>query len=245
MPAEEAKRQTKKTLTIMKYIIPLLCFFLLASCKQERAGGTREELTKLKAELEAKKQELSDKQAIADVEKELEEVNRQIKQVEKGDKVEVENIPLPQSPLGVVPVAVTTNEEAGKAQITGSNVTMRKDASVQSEKLGSFDANEKVDVLETKNVNNDREAILSKPLTVKGQGGEANLPKGKAVMIEEYQSERNMYLVTYQDPQKGKLTAEIDASAVETITYSTWYKVKRSNGETGWVLGKFLKTGQN
>lgn len=226
----------------MKYIIPLLCFFLLASCKQERAGSSREELNKLKSELEAKKQELSDKQAIADIEKQLEEVNKQIKQVEKGDKVEVENIPIPTSPIGVVPVAVSTpNEENGKAQIIGSNVTMRKDASVQSDKIGSFDANEKVEVLETKNVNNDREAILSKPLTVKGQGGEANLPKGKAVIIEEYQSERNMYLVTYQDPQKGKLTAEVDASAVETITYSTWYKVKRNSGETGWVLGKFLK----
>lgn len=134
-----------------------------------------------------------------------------------------------------------TDPEEGKAHITGSNVTMRKEASVQSEKLGSFESGEALEVLETKNVNNDREAILSKPITVKGSGGEVNLPKGKAVMIEEYQSERNYYLVTYQDPQKGKLTAEVDASAVETITYSTWYKVKRNNGETGWVLGKFLK----
>ncbi len=129
-----------------------------------------------------------------------------------------------------------------KGIITGSNVTMRKEASIQSEKLGSFDSGETVEVLETKNVDNDREAILSKPITVKGGGGSVDLPKGKAVVIEEYKSERNYYLVTYQDPQKGKLTAEVDASAVETITYSTWYKVKRMNGETGWVLGKFLKT---
>ncbi|MDX1912368.1 MAG: hypothetical protein SFV22_12820 [Saprospiraceae bacterium] len=129
-----------------------------------------------------------------------------------------------------------------KGTITGSNVTMRKEASVQSDKTGSFEMGETVEILETKNVENDREAILTKPVTVKGSGGEVTLPKGKAVVIEAYQSERNYYAVSYQDPQKGKMTADIDASAVETITYSTWYRVKKSGGEIGWVIGKFLKT---
>lgn len=119
---------------------------------------------------------------------------------------------------------------------------MRKEASVQSDKTGSFEMGETVEILETKNVENDREAILTKPVTVKGSGGEVTLPKGKAVVIEAYQSERNYYAVSYQDPQKGKMTADIDASAVETITYSTWYRVKKSGGEIGWVIGKFLKT---
>ncbi|MFN0176573.1 MAG: hypothetical protein ACKVU0_18175 [Saprospiraceae bacterium] len=138
--------------------------------------------------------------------------------------------------------AETPHEDSPKSIITGSNVTMRKEASVKSEKIGSFEQNEKVEILETKNVNNESEAILNKSITLKGSGAEVNLLKGKAVIIEEYKTEGNLYRVSYQDPQKGKLTAEIDASAVETITYSTWYKVKRMNGETGWVLGKFLKT---
>lgn len=125
--------------------------------------------------------------------------------------------------------------------VNGSNVTMREAATVQSAKVGSFENGEKVEVLESKNVDNEGEAILTKPITVKGSGGEVNLPKGKAVVIGEYLSDENRYRVTYEDPQKGKLTAEVDAAAVETITYSTWYRVKRSNGETGWVLGKFLK----
>lgn len=126
--------------------------------------------------------------------------------------------------------------------IKASNVTMRESASIQSAKIGTFEKNEQVELLETQNVENDKEAILTKNLTVKGSGGETTLPKGKAVVIEEYLSDKNSYRVTYEDPKKGKWSAEIDAAAVETITYSTWYRVKRANGETGWVLGKFLKT---
>lgn len=217
----------------------LMAAFLWGACQNNPSPKTGEELQEIKAELEAKKKELADKQAIAEIEKELEAVEQQIRAV---------GITSPSE--GPAPVASSTvanealpvaSSEGPSAKIVGSNVTMRKEATVQSEKLGSFENNEGVEVLETKNVNNDREAILTKPITVKGSGGEVNLPKGKAVVIEEYQSERNYYLVTYQDPQKGKLTADIDASAVETITYSTWYRVKRANGETGWVLGKFLK----
>lgn len=126
-------------------------------------------------------------------------------------------------------------------EIIGSNVTMRKDASIQSEKIGSFQDKEKVEILESKNVQNEGEAILNKPITLKGSGGALNLPKGKAVMIENYVPNSNTYQVHYEDPKKGMLTAEVDAKAVETIIYATWYNVKRENGETGWVLGKFLK----
>ncbi|MBL7827696.1 MAG: SH3 domain-containing protein [Saprospiraceae bacterium] len=136
---------------------------------------------------------------------------------------------------------VIAQDDHSKATITGSNVTMRKEASIQSEKIGSFTAAEKVEVLESKNVNNDKEAMLTKAVTLQGSGGEITLTKGKAVIIEEYQSERNFYAVSYEDPQKGKLTADIPADAIETISYSTWYRVKKANGEIGWVLGKFLK----
>jgi hypothetical protein len=145
------------------------------------------------------------------------------------------------STLDVEETPVAAKSESPMPTVNGSNVTMREAATVQSAKVGSFENGEKVEVLESKNVDNEGEAILTKPITVKGSGGEVNLPKGKAVVIGEYLSDENRYRVTYEDPQKGKLTAEVDAAAVETITYSTWYRVKRSNGETGWVLGKFLK----
>ena len=118
---------------------------------------------------------------------------------------------------------------------------MRKEPSVKSEKLGSFSAGEQVSVLSSKNVDNSQEAILTKPITVQGSGGTVSLNKGKAVVIEEYNAETNRYKVTYEDAEKGKLMAEIAADVVETINYSTWYEVKKANGEVAWILGKFLK----
>ncbi|HMX40547.1 MAG TPA: SH3 domain-containing protein [Saprospiraceae bacterium] len=134
-----------------------------------------------------------------------------------------------------------------KPRINGSNVIMRKEASVKSEKLGSFSPNEEVEVLETKNVNNENEAILTQPIPLyanEDQSGKVamTLPKGKAVVIEQYNADDNKYEVSYQMEGKGKLFAKISADAVETISYSTWYRVRRASGEEGWVLGKFLKT---
>jgi len=141
-----------------------------------------------------------------------------------------------------VPVAEAELVGFHNARINGTKVIMRKEASVKSEKVSNFDDNEKISVLETQNVQNEGEAILSKSITVKGSGGTVTLNQGKAVVIEDYSAETNTYSVSYEDPKKGKLTAKIDASAAQTIIYATWYRVKRENGEMGWVLGKYVKT---
>jgi hypothetical protein len=228
----------------MKNTFKFAIFFVIGAfiaCQSDPSPKTGEELEKIKAELEAKKKELSDKQAMAEIEKELKDVEKQIKAVDKG-------ISAPSSSGGNTASAPAASAPASgpTGTITGSSVTMRKGATVQSDKLGSFNNNEKVIILETQNVNNENEAILTKAIdlyTGTNQEGKAamTLPKGKAVVIDRYISEENKYMVSYQDAKQGKLYANIDASAVETITYSTWYKVQRSNGQTGWVLGKFLK----
>lgn len=222
-----------------------MAFFMVFSlfwsaCQSDPSPKTGEELEKLKAELEAKKKELKDKQQIAELEKEMKALDQQIKAVDKGIA--------PAPAVGMAPPqSAPVPETSGpKGTITGSAVTMRKSASVQSDKMGSFKPNEVVSILETQNVNNENEAILVKPIALfesaSGDGASAlTLPKGKAVVIENYDADQNKYKVSYQDAKKGKLYAQIDADALETISYSTWYKVQRSTGETGWVLGKFLK----
>jgi hypothetical protein len=141
-------------------------------------------------------------------------------------------------------VEVSESELVGmsKSTIIGTNVSIRQSATIKGEKIGVFEDQESVKVLESTNVTNEGEAILSRSITVKGSGGSVTLPKGKAVMIEGYTQATNTYQVSYEDPKKGKLNAQIDASAAETIIYATWFKVERKNGEQGWVLGKFLKT---
>lgn len=141
-----------------------------------------------------------------------------------------------------VPIAEAELIGFHNARINGTNVVMRKDATITSEKLSTFNDNEKISVLESKNVQNEGEAILSKSITVKGSGGTVTLTQGKAVVIEDYSPETNSYAVSYEDPKKGKLTAKIDASSAQTIIYATWFRVKRENDEMGWVLGKYVKT---
>lgn len=175
---------------------------------------------------------------------------QQTKAVEKNVQPVIADQPTQTAPAeSAAPAAsvpATTSAVSPKSHINGTNVTMRKDASVKSDKLGSFNANEAVTVLETKNVNNENEAILTKPIPLyvsESTSGQVamTLPKGKAVVIEKYSADDNKYEVSYQAEGKGKLFANISADAVETISYSTWYRVKRASGEEGWVLGKFLK----
>ena len=227
----------------IKYLIYLIIPSILFSfCQEKSSPSVGAELQKLKAALEEKKKELSDKQEIAEIENELENLERQIKLVDKGISTSVpsqKEVPTA-APNQVEPNVGTSN--GPKGTIIGNNVTMRKEATVQSDKLGSFRNNEGVEILETRNSENENEAILKKETTLTGNGAIVILPKGKAVVIESYNAGDNNYTVSYQDPQKGHMTADISASAVETITYSTWYKVRRTNGEMGWVLGRFLKS---
>ncbi len=203
----------------MKHLIFLLFLSLfLANCQNDPSPKTGEEVKDVKQQTEA-------------VEKTGQQMVDQPAQITPAESA--------------APAA--TSAVSPKSHINGTNVTMRKDASVKSDKLGSFNANEAVTVLETKNVNNENEAILTKPIPLyvsESNSGEVamTLPKGKAVVIENYNADNNKYEVTYQAEGKGKLFANISADAVETISYSTWYRVKRASGEEGWVLGKFLKT---
>jgi uncharacterized protein YqfB (UPF0267 family) len=233
----------------MKHILfALIAALAWSACQNEPSPKTANELEKIKAELEAKKKELSDKQQIAAIEQELNEVERQIRTVDRTGQAPA---PSPADvPAAIAEQAVSAPAQAAvpasKPRIMGTSVTMRKEASVKSDKLGSFNNNEEVTVLETKNVNNENEAILTKPIQLyvsESNSGDVamTLPKGKAVVIEKYDADDNKYEVSYQAGDKGKLFAGISADAVETISYSTWYRVKRANGEEGWVLGKFLK----
>ena len=232
-----------------------LVFFLLlsvlgASCQGDSLASKSRDLEKIKAELEAKKKELSDKQQIAELEQELKAVEQQIKDVGQSPGAAASDPAATTAATAEQKEAASsaaTPAPAPKSHIVGNLVIMRKESSVKSAKLGSFKNNEEVTVLETKNVNNENEAVLTKPIQLyvsESTSGQVamTLPKGKAVVIEKYNADDNKYEVSYQVEGKGKLFANISADAVETISYSTWYRVKRASGEEGWVLGKFLKT---
>jgi hypothetical protein len=205
---------------------------LLTACNNDQKSATAEELAKRQQELSEKKQELSDKLKIAEIDAETKRLEAELQKVNST----------------IDPTPPSYAYEGARGTINGSGVVMRQESSVKSDKIGAFNQGETVDVLETKNVNNDNEGILSKQITLYATDKNTNspveltLPKGKAVVLEGYDENQNKHQVSYQDPQKGKLFGLVSADAIETISYSTWYKVRRANKQEGWVLGKFLKT---
>lgn len=129
----------------------------------------------------------------------------------------------------------------GKGQIIGKNVAMKSDATFSSDNKGTFDENEMVKMITYKVVQSEGEGILGKPVSMRGAGGTITLAKGKTVNILQSDASSNIFLISYDDPKKGKFGAEVKADVFETRIFATWHQVQRQNGETVWVLGKYLQ----
>jgi len=136
----------------------------------------------------------------------------------------------------------STPPSVGTKTIVGTGVLMRAQPSVEGAKMGSFNNNESVEVLESKAPQNQNEAVTATEVKLYSDyNGKyiTTLNKGKALVIDR--KEGDTYYVTYQHPQYGKLYATLPSSSLESIANLSWYKVKRANGQAGWVLGKFVQ----
>jgi uncharacterized protein YgiM (DUF1202 family) len=219
--------------TLYFFIATLL---ILSSC-QEEASDSNKELTRLRKELEQKRQALTDQKEIAKLEEELNRIDRELNQVSTGTATKPNDAPKTASSVGFAP------DTEGAATIVGNSVNMRSSPSVQATRIASFSNGEIVRVLEATQSGKNNEAILTKNIELYSDGNQtgkplATLNKGKAVVIEGYQGD--MLNVSYQHPERGKLFAQIKESDVESIENGAWYKVTRSNGQTGWVYEKFI-----
>jgi hypothetical protein len=126
------------------------------------------------------------------------------------------------------------------ASITGTNVIIRESHSTTSAKLGNFDTNETVKILDEYYPSNNNEAIVATPIHLLNSSGKVvyTLPKGKAVKIISRNSGKVQ--VSFYHSEYGTLTANINNYDLESIAGEKWYKVKRNNGQTGWVFSKFV-----
>ncbi len=229
-----------KTTRFYSILLLAACCWTACGNDKSNAKSAEAELKEMRAQLEAKRNELSDKQQIAQIEAEMKELDQQIKAVDPVVPTTATPPPGPASSLSAPDVP-----RGAMGTIRGLEVIMRAEASVKSDKISSFNQGEQVAVLETKNVSNENEAVLTTSLTLDGTAENKPVkmivPKGKAVMIENYNADKNEYTISYQDDRKITFSGAVRADAIETIAYSTWYRVQRHTGKQGWVLGKFLK----
>ncbi|MFN4909929.1 MAG: hypothetical protein ACK444_07005 [Flavobacteriales bacterium] len=140
--------------------------------------------------------------------------------------------------------AVKTN--VNQAKITGNNVLVRSDHSIQSNRKGVLKQGQIVTILdEFTPEGNQNEAILrSSTNFYNSYSGDLlfTLNKGKAIVIERFDG--NMYNISYEDDRTGKTGyAQLSASQLEFISGDVWYKISTAAGVTGWVFGKFVSKG--
>ncbi len=137
-------------------------------------------------------------------------------------------------------LSVNPTEGFGNATIIGHNVIFRENHSTTARVLGNFSNNEKVLVIDEYRPINLNEAITAKPVRLYNAAGNSlyTLPKGKAVQI--ISTSDGYYEVSFKHTQYGVLYAKIYSDDLEIISGDKWYKVKRSNGKSGWVFSKFL-----
>ena len=135
----------------------------------------------------------------------------------------------------------TTNaSNFGNAIIKGNRVIFRESFSTTSKSIGNLNNNESILILDEYSPENYDEAITKRTIRLYNSVGESvhSLPKGKAVQI--LSEDDNEYNVLFKHPTLGNLNATIIASDLEFISGEKWYKIKRSNGDIGWVFSKFV-----
>lgn len=125
--------------------------------------------------------------------------------------------------------------------ITGKGVLMRSSFSTQSQPKATFKQFESVFVIEEYEPNNSNEGITKTYVKLYDEYGQhaETLNPGRAVQI--IGREGSKYKVSFVSTKRRTLTATIDRSEIDIISGDKWYRVRRDNGETGWVFSKFLE----
>lgn len=208
----------------------LLAATCITACQREKPS----EVEQKRQELESKRNELKEKQELAVLNEEMKKVEGEIEKT--GGRVTAEA------------VSYKTKAPTNRGRINGENVILRSAATVQSSKLDNFAQNESVTIVARTNANAGNEAIVKQDVslysyTSAGKTPVYTLPKGKAVILQEYMQDSDAFRVTYQHPDMGKLEAVLATNLLHNLSDQTWYQVRRNNGQTGWVLGRFLTEG--
>lgn len=205
----------------------ILAATCMTACQNEKVS----EVDQKRQELETKKNELKEKQELAALDAEMDKVEREIEKAGGSGTGEA--------------VSVKSKGAATRGRITGDNVIMRSAATVQSAKVDNFAKNETVTIYARAGASSTNEAVVTEDIQLYSYTGTGKtpmyiLPKGKAVLLQEYIEQSDCYRVSYQHPEMGKLEAVVKTSQLDNILNQTWFQVRRANGQTGWVLGKFL-----
>lgn len=129
---------------------------------------------------------------------------------------------------------------AAKARVTGSSVIIRSEPTTESPSVGVV-AREGtiVQLLDRNSAGNSNQAILKRDITIRHNGSEIRLSKGKAVDILADRSDS--VHVSFTASGYGSLEATISKDVIEAMSGQTWYKIHTRDDITGWIYGEFIE----
>jgi hypothetical protein len=199
----------------------LICLVSIIACQNDNSKKFGETLEEKQRLLEEKKKELQDKHELEAVEQELKQIENELKGKNGNSTNSQQELPAP---------------DRGKAIVTGDGVSIRSAPSTQGNKLGSCSKGESVNLLETRSVSGNNEAITTQSITLEG----ATFPKGKAVTIQSSNDGAGTYYISL-DNNGITMYGTVQKNAVEVMEVATWHRIKTDAGVEGWIIGKFIK----
>ncbi|SDB30056.1 Short C-terminal domain-containing protein [Flavobacteriaceae bacterium MAR_2010_188] len=121
--------------------------------------------------------------------------------------------------------------------INGTDVIIRQKPNSSSKILGSFKkSGEQITIIDEYVSQNTSQALLSEDIDISDGNTNKMLHKGKALNI--LSNEDSLYLISVEDDQKD-YKLKVTPNYIEFVE-DKWFRIIRTSGETGWVLGKFI-----
>ncbi len=191
--------------------------------------------------VEQKRQELQNKRQTLEDKNQVTQLNSEIKQIEAALKGQEPPAPKQEDPY------------RGDASVNGTNVIMRKAPSTDGEKLGYFEPNEALTVVDMRETETQLEGKLQSDLPFfDNYNGSDNpkdikitLPSNTAVSIDRVDYAQKRYDISYKHGDIGKVFTSLAFGEIVITNGKKWYKVQRKSGEQVWVFGKFLNVQNN
>ena len=135
---------------------------------------------------------------------------------------------------------IAARNMATKARVTGSNVIIRSDHTTESPSAGVVaKKGTVVQVIDQFVTANSSEAILSRDITVLENGNRISVSGGKAIRILADRSDS--VRASFSTRNYGFVDATISKDDIEAMSEQRWYKIRTTDGITGWIYGKFIE----
>jgi hypothetical protein len=129
---------------------------------------------------------------------------------------------------------------AAKAHVTGSGVIIRSDHTTSSLSKGVVaKKGTVVQLLDQYSPNKSNGAILKHEVTVVVHGKHIKLDKGKAIHIRSKRGDS--VRASFTTNEFGGSEAMISKDDIEAMSGQKWYKIRTTDGITGWLYGKYIK----